>query len=545
MRLRLSLRARIMLLVLGVALVPLGLVGWWLTRTAARSGEALLRARLAEALERTVADVGPRWIPQRAGLLSLAESPEVQHGLSGASGRPLDPPAGLMRLFHSLDPAIERVVVHDDAGAVLWTLERPAPVLGDAASGDAPVPVTIGVFERLTEHRLGALQVELRTASLVEARAGAPSVVGAVLAVVDPSSGASLVSTPFDPSNLRAARFEWAGDTWITEARSIAEPRLDLVAAAPLTPFTQPFEAAARRGLWVLIGAGLTGVLLAALLTARMTRGLRRLAIAAEAVAAGDLSRKVGGEGSDEVGRVARAFNAMTDSLHQTLGALARQESLAAVGQFASELAHEVRNPLTAIRLDLQLVEEQLAAGSPMRALQRGALEEIERLDDTVAGVLQLARSGRVTLQAIDVRPPLREALHAAQPAFERYRVVVRVEAPTPAFVRGDAGGLRQLFLNLLLNAAQALEGGGSVELRVDAEPGAVLVTVTDDGPGIPAAVLALVRDPFFSTRPEGTGLGLAVAERIANAHGSALEFECPAAGGTIVRLRLDAVEAT
>ena len=87
------------------------------------------------------------------------------------------------------------------------------------------------------------------------------------------------------------SRFQWAGEAWLTERRSLAEPRLDLVAAAPLDPFTQPFERAARRGVWVLLGAAIAGLVLATAITARMTRRLSRLAGAADAVARGDLTR--------------------------------------------------------------------------------------------------------------------------------------------------------------------------------------------------------------------------------------------------------------
>ena len=535
-----SLRARIILLVLAVALLPLGLVGLWLTRTAARSGEDLLRLRLADALERTVADIGPRWVGERSALLAVAESDGVQHVLDGTGGRPSEAPLDVQRLVAALGPAFEAVVVRDDSERVVWTLDRPGLVpAGPDALGNAILPVRLDIFERVSGRRIGRLDARVRLAAILATKQSTPFVGGAVFAVLD-QDGGSLVSTPFDPANLTMSRFQWAGEAWLTERRSLAEPRLDLVAAAPLDPFTQPFERAARRGVWVLLGAAIAGLVLATAITARMTRRLSRLAGAADAVTRGDLTRKTEVTGSDEVARVAHAFNTMTESLGRTLGELSQREALAAVGSFASELAHEVRNPLTAIRVDLQVVEEQLPSGSPLREIQRNALDEIVRLDGTVSGVLQLARSGKIELTPVNLTSTIAGAVRAAQPEFDRRQATLDTDLGTePVVVQGDSNALRQLVLNLLLNAAQALDGDGLavVALRFDGEH--VNVSVADDGAGMTPEVLAKVRDPFFSTKSGGTGLGLAIADRIARAHGAALEIQSAPGAGTVVRMRL------
>lgn len=540
MRDSLSLRARIIILVLAVAMLPLGLIGWWLTRTAARSGEELLRLRLDEGLERAIADFGPRWVTQRSALVSLGELDDVQRALSAPGDRPVSPPAVVVRAFEALDPAIASVEVRDDSGGVLWSLARETAVPIDDALGATPLPVRLDIFERGAAKRIGMLVARLSTAVILTPRVNSPLAGAAVITVVDPATGASLVATPFDPANLRSRQFEWAGGPWLSERRSLAEPRLDLVAAAPLDPFTQPFEVAARHGLWVLIAAAAAGLLLAAAITARMTRRLRRLASAADAVAHGDLSRKTEVTGTDEVARVAQAFNTMTESLEHTLGELSRRESLVAVGAFASELAHEVRNPLTAIRIDLQIVEERLPMGSPLRDIQRGALDEIQQLDATVSGVLQLARSGRIEPRRVDLGDVVRAASHAAQPEFDRRGAVLQVDpAAAPVIVWGDPGALRQMLLNLLLNAAQALgaDGRAVVAHRIVGEQ--VVVSIRDDGEGVSAELLAKIREPFISTKPGGTGLGLAIADRIAQAHGGLMEIESIPGVGTEVRVSL------
>jgi signal transduction histidine kinase len=298
---------------------------------------------------------------------------------------------------------------------------------------------------------------------------------------------------------------------------------MDLVLAAPVTPFTEPFQQAARRNLWILAIVALAVFALATLLTRRTTRALVRLAAAAEAVSEGDLDRRVEDAPGDEVGRVARAFNSMTESLRRTLRELSQRQALAAVGEFAASLAHEVRNPLTSIRVDLQRVEEKLPDESDARDLLGRALSEIERVDRSVTGALRVARSGSVTLEPVDIRQPLEAAIHSAEPELEAHGATLAVEpaGADPLWVKGDAPALEQLFLNLLLG---------------------VSISVRDTGRGIPLENIERIFEPFYSTRPEGTGLGLAIAQRIATAHGGELEIVSTPGAGTTVRLRLPEV---
>ena len=165
---------------------------------------------------------------------------------------------------------------------------------------------------------------------------------------------------------------EWAGDRWLVQPRTLLEPPLKVVGAAPITPFEQPLREAAQNGRWILLIVSVSGIVLASLLTGRMTRGLDRLANAADAVSLGALERRVEEENTQELQRLARAFNRMTTSLRSTLHELSEQRARARIGEFAASLAHEVRNPLTAIRVDLQVAEEALAEGSPpLRPLRR------------------------------------------------------------------------------------------------------------------------------------------------------------------------------
>ena len=325
--------------------------------------------------------------------------------------------------------------------------------------------------------------------------------------------------------------------------RELLEPAMSLALAAPVTPFAEPFQAAARRNLWILILVAMAGFFLAAVMTRRITRQLVRLAEAAEAVSEGDLDRRVEEASGDEVGRVGRAFNAMTESLQQTLRKLSQRQALAAVGEFAAGLAHEVRNPLTSVRLDMQRIQEELPDGSKAQGLLQRALGEIDRVNRSVTGALRVARSGSVQLETIDLRQPIEAASHTAEPEFETHgaKVILAFPADEPIWVRGDRIALEQLLLNLLLNAAQAVENGGEVSVAVERVVDSVVLAIRDSGRGIPEEDLERITEPFFSTRPEGTGLGLAIAQRIAQAHGRELEFESAPGVGTAVRLYLPA----
>lgn len=541
MRIAPSFRGRILAIVLVVAVLPLGVLGLWLTRATGRAGEALLSERLEQALGSASERIGSGWIRRRSELLDLAEVEAVRAGLRspGTATAPREALEWLAR--HPRQ--VQRLGLRGAEGALRWSLEDPAS-RADGSLELPGLPITLDIYDGAFGARLGVLEAQLPIASLLGA--APPPVAGMVLAVSEPASGTPLLPLPFDPGLLEQDRFALGGDEWLAVRRVLAEPALQLVAAAPLNPFTEPFERTARAGALLLAGVALLGLILAHLLTGRLTRSLERLAGAAEAVAQGDLERRIEPAGADEVGRVAAAFNAMTESLRRTLAELADRRALAAVGEFAASLAHEIRNPLTAIQVDLQRVEERLPQRDPStRELQARALAELRRLDRTVAGVLQAARSGRVANAPVDLLASLHAAARAAGPALDR--AGARCELPPQDAVRlevkGDADALEQVFLNLLLNAAQAVAHGGHVAVRVRPEDGFAEVVVQDDGAGIPASELERVFEPLYTTRAGGAGLGLAIARRLAEAHGGSISLASTPGEGTTASVRLPLAE--
>ena len=541
-----SLRGRFLLvIVLGMAL-PVALLGPWLTRSARESGEALLRTRLEESLAEAANSVGSRWIGYRSSLLHMAEDPALvaalRDGRTLAVERDSAAASAFAEGWRVLDDVADAVIVRDGRGVVRASVDRArtgAP--GGAARSSATLPVRIPVFAAASGERVGALEAQLRLSALLPANVALSGVGGSVLAIFDENGSASLLPLSMSGDLFASDGFDWAGERWIVARRQLREPSMRFAIAAPLAPITEPFSQAARRAAFALMGVLAVGLLVSMLMTRRITGPLERLAIAADDVAAGRFDRRVDETGPDELQRLGGAFNTMAQSLRSTLQQLAQREAVAAVGEFAASLAHEVRNPLTAIRLDLERARERMHDPARADELLSRALGEIDRLESTVTGSLRIARSGSLTLTAVDLRQPLDAAMSAAEPSFasRRARLDRWTLPPAPVTVRGNAGALEQLFLNLLLNAAEALPEGGCAQVRVDEHASDVRVSVRDDGPGMPADVLSRVREPFYTTKERGTGLGLSIGERIARAHGASLEMESGPGVGTTVSVTL------
>jgi signal transduction histidine kinase len=476
-----SLRIRILLIVLVASVVPLALVGFWLTGNTVRSGERFLEQRLEQGESETVAVVTARWTRLRSSFLSLAESSEVRAAL--ASSPEAAPPEAVPALV-TLDPGVLAVSVRDTQDVERWRTERPEVL--SAVFNSSALFQTMFLYARDGTF-LGSMVVSLSPEALLPADQMPASTAGAVISLVN-ADGMALMPVPFDPIEVQVPVFDWGGDRWMAVRRQLEEPSVEILIAATLGPFIGPFEQSARQGSFLLLVVALAAVVGTALLTTHLTRDLRRLSDSAVAVSHGDLNRTLPEGRNDEVGHVARAFNQMTESLRSTLDALAGKESLAAVGEFAAGLAHEIRNPLTSVQIDLQYVEERLPEDSPLREPQGKALAELRRLDSTVRDALKVARSGQVKIAHVDLRDALRQAAHAAGPAFDDHRSRLEMELPEdPLPIYGDPAALEQLFLNLLRNAAEALPAGGQATLRVTLYTGRFEVRIAH-APKAPAA---------------------------------------------------------
>ncbi len=316
---------------------------------------------------------------------------------------------------------------------------------------------------------------------------------------------------------------------------------------------------ARTRNAVVVLGAlnGLVLLVAAAwILRATVLRPVLELERAAGRVAAGDLSARVSqrARGPGELGRLADAFDRMTASLQSGRDSLIRSEKLAGVGRLAAGVAHEVGNPLAAI---LGYVET-LLGDTPSRPIDPALRSDIlvrvraetERIHKIIQELLDYSRPPREDLEAVELRKVVDAALSLvqAQSRFKELEVLVDWPADLPA-ARASVGRMTQVLLNLLLNAADATQGTGKVVISARREGARVVVTVADDGPGVPAELRGKIFDPFFTTKDvgRGTGLGLSVSQSIVDGFGGTLrrgetrvgevgarfEVELPVEGGS------------
>lgn len=219
------------------------------------------------------------------------------------------------------------------------------------------------------------------------------------------------------------------------------------------------------------------------------------------------------------------------------------QEELAALGGLAANLAHEIRNPLNALSLNLEMLEEDLAgSGGAGGETVQVARREVDRLSRLVNDFLVYARPTPPHVERIPVAELLAEVAALLAGACERGGVEVRIEGNGHA-VTADRAQLTQVLVNLALNAVQAMAGSPVRRLTLRAERAptgdAAVLSIADTGPGIPPGELERVREAFYSLRKGGTGLGLAIAERIVTAHGGALELRNRPEGGLEARVIL------
>jgi two-component system, NtrC family, sensor kinase len=284
----------------------------------------------------------------------------------------------------------------------------------------------------------------------------------------------------------------------------------------------------------------------AALVAQRLLAPIQKLTEGVKAVAAGDLSGAVEVRSTDELGVLAREFNAMAASLDRQQRELRSAERLAAVGRISAQITHEIRNPLNAIGLNAELLAEELARLSPVpreaSALVAAISRETDRLEGVAEEYLKFARLPRGTPVPLDLDELVGSLLDFVGPELAAAKIgVLREFAPALPRVEGDEAQLRAVVHNLVRNSREAMAGGGTLTVRTRQADGAVELEIADTGGGMAPEVLARIFEPFYTTKERGTGLGLAYARRIVTEHGGSIRCESAPGRGTTFALRLPA----
>jgi two-component system, LuxR family, sensor kinase FixL len=222
----------------------------------------------------------------------------------------------------------------------------------------------------------------------------------------------------------------------------------------------------------------------------------------------------------------------------QMEGRLREQAALVRLGEMAAVIAHEVKNPLAAVRGAIQVIGKRLPAGSREGAVVTDIIARIDTLNQLVKDLLLFARPPQPHLVPLDVSIVLEAtaALLSQDAAHAGLRVTIAGQSPP---VMADAELLKIVFINLFVNSSQAMKGHGDVEVTVAAVDGDCAIVVTDTGPGVPLAVRERLFTPFFTTKSRGTGLGLSTVKRLVEAHNGSIQLDSPGTGGTRATIRL------
>lgn len=386
-----QLRTRLVLTMILGAIVPLGIIGLWTTRSASTSGRTLLRSQLEAQLAQTRRDVEERWARRKSDLLSLAENEPVRQALLDSSMASIPPFA--QRAFAQMT-SFNRIVFKDARGRTRWTLEGPNAGSPTRDVRDAVdlrgIVVRLPISDLLTGDTIGTIEASLRAAALFPVTTG-PAPRDGPLTAGFPQGDGPIVPPGADDRLFRDEAVAWSGHHWLTVRRAIVDPPMDIAVAGALDSYVDPFRATARMNAAVLFSAAAVALIVVVVLTNRVAREVER--------------------------------------------ELAQREALAAVGEFASELSHEVRNPLTAIRLDLQRVEELANDATVVRGIVPRVLRQVERLDRAVTGALRVSRGVSIIVARFNLRTcstlPVARRSPSSCIVQRRFQSTVTLSAPS------------------------------------------------------------------------------------------------------------------
>jgi len=234
----------------------------------------------------------------------------------------------------------------------------------------------------------------------------------------------------------------------------------------------------------------------------------------------------------------------LEERLHQNERML-RAEQLATIGQFAAGMAHELRNPLTAIRSTIQFLACDFAEGTEQRRFAEGLLGEVDRLDGIVGSLVALARPVDSSPQHVQVAEEILACVSFVETRGKSQGITVTTDLPDEIRRAScNSAELRQVLLNVIVNAFQAMPEGGTLSIKareMDSDRNRILIEVADEGAGIPPDLRHRVFEPFFTTKPGGTGLGLAICSNIIKRYNGEIWIDQADGGGTAVRIALPA----
>ncbi|MEP9411466.1 MAG: HAMP domain-containing protein [Candidatus Brocadia sp.] len=292
------------------------------------------------------------------------------------------------------------------------------------------------------------------------------------------------------------------------------------------------------------------GIVIAYFLSRHYTRPIKMLAQSAMMIASGNFDQKVEVNGRDEMRQLFESFNFMVERLRESRNyerRLREAEHLAGLGQLSRNIAHEIRNPLNFINLSIAHIDEKFRPEDPgtqerFDALVGGIKLEIQRLNKLVSDYLDYSKPIRLNLQKVEIERLLDEIIDLIRARAETEGISIVKEYHAGNELELDRDLIKSCILNVVSNAFQAMSMPGKekvLTIRTEMVGEKLILSIADSGLGVPAANLSKIFDPFFSTKPDGLGLGLSITKRITEEHGGDIEFRSTEGEGSEVRLLL------
>src|SRR3989338_6811015 len=319
-----------------------------------------------------------------------------------------------------------------------------------------------------------------------------------------------------------------------------------------LNPMFDEMKQVTVKALLISAGIFLLGLLVIFGITSRMTSPIERLTVAAKRIEQGDLRYRVALSRSDEIGSLASAFDQMAErlmhrekELKQSQSIIRRADRLSSLGMLTAGLAHEIRNPLVAIRTFTQLLPERYQEPEFRNSFQAVALKEVDRICGLVNDLLNFARPSTPNVSAEDINEIVEGIVRILETeAREKEVAMYRHLSPDLPKIFIDKEQIKQVSMNVILNALQSIEGRGVVEVstRLFSRNGSeqyIQIEIRDSGAGIPGGDLENIFNPFFTTKKDGSGLGLSISHQIVQEHGGYIVVESQVGKGATFFLNL------
>ncbi|MDH4231040.1 MAG: ATP-binding protein [Nitrospirota bacterium] len=330
----------------------------------------------------------------------------------------------------------------------------------------------------------------------------------------------------------------------VDEMIALTTSKLEKRTQATLEKIT---EAKAILYFFLAFGPLLT-IVLSYYLISSFTKPIKKLMHATTRLREGDLDHRIEGL-KDEFGEVARSFNEMSGALKEHFTKIQRVEQGIVLGELAAGLAHEIKNPLTGVKGAIELISQEASIAQEDREMLLKAIEDVMRIEALMKDLMNFAKPPKPQYTTADINSILRATVSFAlkHPSFspgngKTITLVNHLDENLPK-TKADPQQLRQIFLNLLLNAAEEMPGGGTLRLETsyDAPSRQIQIRISDTGKGIPENFMDKIFQPFFTTKAKGTGLGLAIIRRLIEQHEGEISVANNVSGGAAFTIRLPA----